>query len=75
MTGDKLSAVASVSLEFCVSTLVITALCDLLTVCLGWAGGVLGIYLARNNQRNVMPSIMSAVSIYVMFSWDITALF
>jgi hypothetical protein len=29
----------------------------------GWTGGILGIFLARNNQRNVIPSIMSAAII------------
>ncbi|KAF8238149.1 hypothetical protein L208DRAFT_1388136 [Tricholoma matsutake] len=33
---------------------------------LWWAGGVLGIYLARNNQRNVMPSIIIILTGWAM---------
>lgn len=61
MWWDKLST-SSVSLAFCVGFLILPSSSELLTPSLGWAGGILGIFLARNNQRNVVPSLMSATS-------------
>jgi hypothetical protein len=32
----------------------------------GWAGGLLGIFLSRNNQRNVVPAVMYA-SLFLVY--------
>lgn len=78
-TGLTKSRLQSSLGVLCMYNLTLRCFCSVLTP-LGWAGGALGIWLSRNNQRSVIPSIMYVaclktlsfifLSLLVLFSLD-----